>query len=118
MKKLKAIGQTGKSARTLKGTTKNPLAIETLAGDGLIPHKKCWGSHLHVMRYADFKKCKICCPRTTMLSWDKRRGMVLSRKFYNTYFGRRNEVIRDYAATLKPNISLAMGNTTSDASCG
>ena len=32
MKKLKAIGQTGKSARTLKGTTKNPLAIETLAG--------------------------------------------------------------------------------------
>ena len=70
MKKLKAIGQTGKSARTLKGTTKNPLAIETLAGDGLIPHKKCWGSHLHVMRYADFKKCKICCPRTTLLSWD------------------------------------------------
>jgi hypothetical protein len=46
--------------------------------------------------------------------------MVLSRKFYNTYFGRRNEVIRDYAATLKPNISLslAMGNTTPDASCG
>jgi hypothetical protein len=44
--------------------------------------------------------------------------MVLSRKFYNTYFGRRNEVIRDYAATLKPNISLAVGNTTSDASCG
>ena len=37
--------------------------------------------------------------------------MVLSRKFYNTYFGRRNEVIRDYAATLKPNISLAIGNT-------
>jgi len=65
VKKLKAIGQTGKSARTLNGTTKNPLANETLAGDGLIPHKKCWGSHLHVMRYADFKKCKICCPRTT-----------------------------------------------------
>jgi len=34
--------------------------------------------------------------------------MGLSRRFYNTFFGRRNEMIRDYAATLKPNISLAV----------
>ena len=46
------------------------LAIETLVGAALIPNKIFWGSHLHVMRYADFKKCKMCCPRTTMLSWD------------------------------------------------
>jgi len=46
--------------------------------------------------------------------------MALSRRFYNTFFGRINEVIRDYAATPKLNISLAVGSTTSDsdASCG
>ena len=42
-----------------------------------------------------------------MASGEKRNGFV--KKIYNTFFGRRNEVIRDYAATLKPNISLAMG---------
>ena len=49
-----------KIGMTPRGTTKGPLAIETLGGAALIPNKIFWGSHLHVMRYADFKKCKMC----------------------------------------------------------